>query len=408
MPTKRVTQMDSVSGNQLRRIGSTVEAQLLLHCARVQLEPWRAERMRALVSEDLDWERLASLARKNGLSPLVFFHLSKTCPELGPPEWLDDLRNYFRANNAFNLMLSGELVRLLRLFESRGIEALPYKGPAMAAGIYGDLSLRQFCDLDMLVHESDVWQATEVLVQQGFEPHFVIPAEKQQAFIRLSYVRLFRRDGGRTIVELHWRIAPRFFDVPFDTERLFRRSKKIELLGSPVLFPAPQDLLLMLCIHGAKDFWEKLEWVSAIAELLRRNPGIDWDELFEEARAVHGERMLLVGLLLAYELLEAPLPDRVKSRVTASKRVSSIARRAVERFFAKEGTLQFAVRLGFHLSFKHRVRDKLRYCSRLAFTTTPVDWATIALPRSLSFLYLPLRAVRLARRYGVDSRAGRG
>lgn len=68
---------------------------------------------------------------------------------------------------------------------------------------------------------------------------------------------------------------------------------------------------------------------------------IDWDELFEEARAVHGELMLLVGLLLAYELLEAPLPDRVKSRVTASKRVSSIARRAVERFFAKEGTLQF-------------------------------------------------------------------
>jgi hypothetical protein len=27
--------------------------------------------------------------------------------------------------------------------------------------------------------------------------------------------------------------------------------------------PLAEDLILMLCIHGAKDCWEKLEWVSA-------------------------------------------------------------------------------------------------------------------------------------------------
>lgn len=400
--------MDLFDGNQLRQLCSTAEAELLLHCARVQLEPQRAERIRALVQGDLNWESLVPLAQRNGLSPLLFFHLNKICAELAAPERLNDLRNYFRANNAFNLLLSGELVRLLKVFESRGIQALPYKGPAMAAAIYGDLALRQFCDLDILVRESDVWQATELLVQQGFEPHFVIPPEKQQAFVRLSYVRLFRRDGGRTIVELHWRVAPRFFDVPLDTERLFHRLKKIDLLGSQVLFPAAQDLLLMLCIHGAKDFWEKLEWVSAIAELLRANPGINWDKLFEQSRDLHCERMLLVGLLLAHKLLEAPLPDHIMVRVTSSEQVFSIARRVVERFFAaKETGLQFAARLAFHISFKDRGRDKLRYCSRLAFTTTPIDWATMPMPRPLSFLYLPLRAVRLAKRYGLDARGGR-
>lgn len=104
--------MDSFEGNQLRQLGSMAEAELLIHCARVQLEPFRAERIRALVQGDLNWELLLLLAQRNGLSPLLFFHLNKTCADLAPPGPLSELRNYFRANNAFNLLLTGALVRL--------------------------------------------------------------------------------------------------------------------------------------------------------------------------------------------------------------------------------------------------------------------------------------------------------
>jgi hypothetical protein len=298
------------------------------------------------------------------------------------------------------------LVRLLNTFATEGIKALPYKGPALAVGVYGDLSLRQFCDLDILVRETDVWTATDLLSRLGFEPHFVIPKEKREAFVQLGYVRLFRRDEGRTIVELHWRIAPRFFDVRLDTNQLWERLETVSLLGSKVLFPAKEHLLLMLCVHSAKDFWEKLEWVSAIAEVLRAHPDITWETLLTQAEEIHSEQMLLVGLLLANELLDAPLPENVKTRVLSSKTAIRLAQTVAERFFTTEKwELPFASRLAFHLRFKDRVLDKFRYCTRLAFTTTPIDWATMPLPRSLSFLYLPLRAVRLAKRYGIDAGA---
>src|SRR5688500_14201125 len=107
--------MTSINGNSLRHFCSSAEAELLLHCARVQLEPRRVERVRALAHGNLNWELLLGLAQRNGLSPLLFFHLNRTCADLAPPGPLSELRNYFRANNAFNLLLTGELVSLLKL-----------------------------------------------------------------------------------------------------------------------------------------------------------------------------------------------------------------------------------------------------------------------------------------------------
>src|SRR4029077_11924947 len=128
-----------------------------------------------------------------------------------PPPQLTELRTYFQNNFAFNTLLTRQLVDLLKLFGGGGISAVAYKGPALAVSIYGNLALRQFSDLDILVRSTDVWRATALLVAAGFAPHFVIPEEKRTAFIRLSYVQFFDRPDG-PVIELHWGVAPRFFD----------------------------------------------------------------------------------------------------------------------------------------------------------------------------------------------------
>ena len=40
---------------------------------------------------------------------------------------------------------------------------------------YGDLSLRQYEDIDMLVHVEDVSKAVEMLFSRGFHPSEAIP-----------------------------------------------------------------------------------------------------------------------------------------------------------------------------------------------------------------------------------------
>ncbi len=144
------------------------ETELLLCCARISSDSSRAEQLRALLHKDLDWAVLRRIAHQHGVVPLVYWRLSNTCPEAVPTAVLDRLRGDIHANSLRNLSLTRELLRLLNLFEAQGIFAIPYKGPALAAFAYGNLALRQFADLDILVRKHDVPRAKEVFISAGY------------------------------------------------------------------------------------------------------------------------------------------------------------------------------------------------------------------------------------------------
>ena len=379
-------------------VSATAEAELLVHCARLDIDQARADRIGALLDRGLDWPRMVALAQRNALIPLLYFHLNRIAPGKVPPERLRELRERFQSNNALNVWLTGEMINLLELFEQNQIPAIPYKGPAISVGIYGKLSLRQFADLDILIPEKDVWKATDLLIDRGYRAHFVIPERKQAAFIRLSYVRLFKRESDNTTVELHWRVAPRFFGASFDTSTLWQRTRIIPLQKAHIRIPLSLDLIIMLCIHGAKDCWERLEWVCGLAELVRSDAVINWDELLERARDAHCLAIVSMGLLLAHDLLDAPIPAAVIGRLQTPP--DWLTSQILARFFSDENTpFTLAQRIRFHLQTKDSRREKLRYCFRLALTTTPVDWEMMSLPESASFLYFPLRVLRLIKKY---------
>ena len=382
-----------------RIISSTAEAELLVHCARLKIDQTRAERISALLDRELDWVRMLALAQRNALMPLLYFHLNRIAPERVPPGRLRELRERFQSNSALNVLLTGEMVSLLELFEQNQIPAVPYKGPAISVGIYGKLSLRQFADLDILVPEKNVWKATELLINRGYQAHFVIPERKQADFIRLSYVRLFKRASDNTTVELHWRLAPRFFGASFDTSSLWQRTRLIPLQGAKVRIPLSADLVLMLCIHGVKDCWERLEWVCGLAELIRSDAAIDWSELLGRAKEARCLTIVSLGLVLAHDLLDAPIPSAVMTELRTPP--DSLTSQITARFFSAEKIpLTLTQRIKFHLQTKDSQAERLRYCLRLALTTTPVDWQMISLPESASFLYFPLRVLRLIKKYG--------
>ena len=377
------------------------EFELLVHCARANLTASGAERLRELVAGDLNWDRVLKLAMRNGLSPLLCFHLNKTCATSVPAAAMSFLRDHFHKNSAFCVLLTSELTSLLRTFNENGIRAVPYKGPAIAMRLYGNLNLRQCGDLDILVREADVWRASELIIARGFQPHFSIPESKRNDFVRLSYVQLFRRDAGQTMVELHWGVAPRFFGVRFDAAGYWQRLESMTLQGTNIAMPSAEDLLLTLCVHGAKDCWEKLEWVAAIAELMRSPKEIDWESVWQRAGEMRCRRLMALGLLLVHGLFDIAIPAPAQP-LCKSKRLLSQAREVARDFLLAElPTQTFWRRVSFHLRLKDNFRDQTTHCARLAFTTTPVDWATMPLPSSLSFASPVWRAIRLTRKYGT-------
>jgi hypothetical protein len=68
------------------------EAELLLCCTRTQMDAERAERIKVLLQEDLDWKVLLALASQHGVLPCLCWHL-KPYADVIPGVFLEELRD---------------------------------------------------------------------------------------------------------------------------------------------------------------------------------------------------------------------------------------------------------------------------------------------------------------------------
>jgi hypothetical protein len=392
----------TIESSQIER-GPAPEISLLLACARTHPDQAGIDRIREAAGRTLDWASLIESSLVHGLMPLLYENLRTNCADIVPPVHLSELKELFQKNTARSMLLTGELFDILDLFATEGIEAMPYKGPAIAMSIYGRLALRQFSDLDILVRKKDVWRCQQLLTTRGYEPHFKISERQLPSFLKLGYVQMFTRDRGQSVVELHWGIASRFFMFPLDTNRFWDRLTYRPLLEREILAPSTEDLLLLLCVHGAKDTWERLEWICGIAELVRLHHDLDWNAVISNARDLGAERILLLGLFLAKDLFEVALPDSIWRRIDEQSTIRTLAAEVrLNVLRPKAQPLGLRQRILFHIRTRERLNDRLRYCTRLLFTTTPIDWQILPLPASLTFLYPLLRPLRLAKKYALD------
>ena len=132
------------------------------------------EKILSLVNEDLDWQYLLQMASRHKLKPLLYRNLNSICPEKVPEDILEELKDYFNINVRKNLLMTGELIKILKFLKENNINAIPYKGPVLANLAYGNISLREFGDIDILINKSDVLKTKNIMLNNGYELYFPI------------------------------------------------------------------------------------------------------------------------------------------------------------------------------------------------------------------------------------------
>jgi len=379
--------------------------ELLLLCARRQIGATGADtskRILALASGQPDWNAFLAAAAEHSLTPLVCKNIQACAGAALPAIWRERFTQLFLECSCRNLALTAELFRVLEALESHGVSATPYKGPVLASQVYGEVALREFSDLDIILPQAQIASAHRTLLDLGFCPE-IAAIESPQSARRIPGQYAYRKGVG-TLVELHTEKTLRYFPVALDLDALSTRRQPMILAGRQVLTFSAEDTLLLLCVHGSKHLWDRLAWIADIAVLVARWH-IDWGLVLERARSWHVERMLLLGVGLAVCLLEAPLPDEVTNCLRRDKVADRLIEQISRRFFSA-GRIRPGVftRFAFRVRMRGALAEGLPYAIRLALMPTELDRGKRGLPEGV---YALVRPLRLARTYGWRTRVGR-
>ncbi len=375
------------------------EIDLLLCCARTHITPEIAQRIHSLVQKNIDWEYLLQTSLKQRVMPLLYRSLKNTCPKQVPEETLKQLRSYYLTNATRNLFLTGKLLKILSLFKNNNILAVPFKGPVLAESVYGDITLRQFSDLDILVHPNDAPKARTLLMEQGYLPEINLDDKQFNMYIKNEDDFAFICDKSRVFVELHWELTGRDSSIPIYLDLFENRLIRTEIGGKKVYNLQPEELLLYLCIHGAKHCWDSLDWICCVAELTNTYPDLNWGRAAQMASKVHCERIFFLGLFLAFDLLNISLPEIIHKYIEADPKVRVLAEEVYRNLFDQKDEVpisEISNRFSsFHIKVRGRRSEKIRYITQLAMCPTREDWRRFPLPASISFLHYGLRPTRL-------------
>jgi hypothetical protein len=364
-----------------------------------------ADQIRTILRCPPDWDYLLSESKENSITPLLHHHLCAVGGDGLPANQKARLKIATRVNAVRCAFLTAELVKILKSFLSHGIQAIPYKGPVLAAQAYGDVALREFEDLDIILRQRDLPKVHGIMLGLGYRPKYpwILSPGTVGSLIPGEYI--YCDEARQSMVELHTELTLRHFPVMPDLEDLAERLVPLTLTGRDVQTISAEDMIPILCVHGSKHFWERLSWIVDISELLQASTGFDWDAAIRLAESLKAQRMLHLGLALAADLLEAPLPEEIRRRVGADLLVASIAIKVEERLLSREWSpLGATHRLHFRRRMVPGFMAGLRYATRLALIPAEEDWMMLRLPRPLAPLYMALRPLRLLHKYGWAGR----
>jgi hypothetical protein len=268
---------------------------------------------------------------------------------------------------------------------------------------YGDITLRSFSDLDIMVRKQDVPQARDLLQSAGYKPKMPMTSFQEAKYLKVNCEYNFERQSpSHVYVEIHWAFVPPHY-IPFD-ERIWSRLETMSIEGTTVQGFSSDDLVLALCVHATKHGWSKIKLVSDLTGLICRCQ-IDWDQVITSADKAGLTRILHTGLFLAHDLLDAKLPKQMLDEMESDSTAKKIAQNVTEKlFFQLNGADGIIETLLFWARAREHLSDRAKYLFLAVFEPNQVDYDAFHMPDFLYPFYWIIRPVRLFYQYGLKKR----
>jgi hypothetical protein len=338
-------------------------------------------RIRALLNAGLNWNEVMACAIQHKLLLVLQERLHAEFASRLDSFQQRTLSDFARSTGFKNMAFLGESLRLHRLFEPARIPAIPHRGPVLAWLAYHNFASRMYTDLDFVVPQRYIPQAILLLESAGYQPRFDPTAAQTGKNAQTSERYAFVNGSIRTLLELHTEKTLHYFPRRLNLDEMNSRVIPIEIGGEKLWTFGVEDTLMMLCVHGAEHFWERLGWILDVAKLITAAP-LDWALAMRIAAANKCSRLLLLGLILAHDLFGSTLPQDILAMAQGDADVRWLVGKVLEEIEGISTSSTGALpRAAFRLRSQDGLRERASQLLRMTTGPAEMDQGTPRLPK---------------------------
>lgn len=291
--------------------------QLMLSAIRLYPNLQQTDKTNQLILNVKDWKIFQEQIMQRGMGPLFYKKLdSLSNKDHIPPQIRESLKqNYFRTLSR-SMLLYAHFKEIASRFEKEGLAFIPLKGVFLSDTLYKDIALRQFSDMDLLVHPEDGPKALLVLNDIGFRAAVDLQSELIKSFVEvIHYMPMIRKDVS---VEIHIKLHTRKAEYFVDPEKIWAKSVPEMFQGQKINRMHPYDMLIHLCVHLDKHFLystlqftcynDVVNWTEHIQSEL------NWNDFIDRCKEFKAEEAVFRHLIIAREYYDLKLPENIYSK----------------------------------------------------------------------------------------------
>lgn len=388
-----------LSSDYLEKFNLSRELNFLLACLKSRIVSNSDFIKFELERGKIDWQSFVPLTVRHKVISLVYQSLNQYGWGSIPEQVHQDLRIRNQRNARRILLLTSELIRILKLLKQSNIPTISLKGPILSMQLYGNLTNRSAGDLDILIYPESLADVDALLLDSGFKreyPRTKLTSKKIKYFMRNANEFIYINPQHKISVEPHWRFDPNPYANAISSKKVWQTKKTIQIAGTDVSILSEEMTLMYLVEHGSTHAWTMFQWLSDIAQFMRQNRIRDWDSMLSKAREYKTQRPFFQALFLSQMLLGTPVPECVQEAAKKDHALQGIIKMSL--FFIKESrgfhfrpfTYGYLQRILYFSKIQSSLRFKFVYWSRIIFSPHG-DISRIDLPDWAFPLYFLLK-----------------
>jgi hypothetical protein len=232
-----------------------------------------------VVPDAATWNRWTFTARLDRVAPLLYELVDRVPTDL-TDEQRQDIAQIQGGALSRCVQLEHHAIVVSALLAERGIRAVVLKGGATSHLDYATPSLREYSDVDLLIHPDHLSEASSLLEGEGWAQGYALPKGHERYTHAVTFVR------DQMELDLHQRIAHRALGLLVPTEQLLDQGITFTVAGRELFALGDTDRLIHSCIHmvAARGANRRLSSVADVVVAATRRPHLAGEVLARAER----------------------------------------------------------------------------------------------------------------------------